>query len=58
MSGWGEISTNTFTIIAFPNPGTPKHLDTFAITEDQIVRIYDPDNGNKFESVKTWDPLL
>jgi hypothetical protein len=49
---------NTFTIIAYPDTGSPKYLHTFAVTEDQIVRQYTPENDNEIGSVKTWDPIL
>jgi len=49
---------HTFTIIAFPRDRRPGYLSTFAITEDQVVRVYNPDNGNDPGNVKTWDPIL
>ncbi len=50
---------NKFTIIAFPLDTRPGFLNTFAITEDQIVRVYNPANpSNKWESVTSWDPIL
>ena len=47
----------TFTIIAWPNYETYL-LSTFAITEDQVVRVYNPGEGNELDDVKTWDPIL
>jgi len=49
---------NKFTIIAFPRDTRPGFLNTFAITEDQIVRVWNPTNRwNEWESVTTWDPI-
>lgn len=45
-----------FTIIAFPRD--PRELSTFCITEDQVLRVYNPDNGNDIDDVKTWDPIM
>ncbi len=49
---------HTFTIIAYPRDTRPGYLNTFAITEDQRFRVYDPYDGNDFTSVHTWDPIL
>jgi len=49
---------HTFTIIAFPRDTRPGYLSTFAVTEDQVVRVYNPENGNYSGNVKTWDPIL
>ena len=49
---------STFTIIAFPLDTRRGYLETFAISEDQVVRIFDRDHGNVWESIKTWDPIL
>ena len=49
---------HTFTIVAFPRDTRPGYLSTFAITEDQVVRVYNPDEGNDPGNVKTWDPIL
>jgi len=55
----GGVGTNRFTIIAFPRDTRPGFLNTFAITEDQIVRVWNPTNRwNEWESVTTWDPIL
>jgi len=51
-------SPNAFTIIAYPDPRFADWLNTFAVTEDQVVRVYNPDEGNVFESVPLWDPIL
>ena len=45
-----------YTIIAFPN--NPQKLHTFAITNDNIVREYNPSHGNQPDSISTWDPVL
>ena len=49
---------STFTIIAYPRDTRPGYLNTFAITDDQAVRVFSPQNGNLMEDVKTWDPIL
>jgi hypothetical protein len=49
---------STFTVIAWPRDTRPGFLNTFAITEDQTVRVYTPENGNRLEDVKTWDPIM
>ena len=49
---------STFTIIAYPRDTRPGYLNTFAITDDQMTRVFTPQNGNLFEDVKTWDPIL
>ncbi len=46
-----------FTIIAYPVASFGA-LCTFAVTEDQVVRVYNPDNRNKEADIKTWDPIL
>jgi hypothetical protein len=50
-------TVGTFQIIAYPRDTRPGFLKTFAITEDQIVREYNP-NDNDLTDVKTWDPIL
>lgn len=46
---------SSFTIYAHP---TGKyHLRTFAITQDQVVRIFDPDEGCDPENPDTWKPV-
>ena len=49
---------NTFSIIAYPRDRRPGYLSTFAITEDQVVRVYNPEGGNDPGKIKTWDPVL
>jgi hypothetical protein len=46
-----------FTIIAYPKTSS-MGLQTFGITEDQVVRVYNPGNSNDLSDVKTWDPIL
>jgi len=48
---------DSFTIIAYPTAGS-RGLCTFAVTEDQVVRVYNPGNRNKENDVLTWDPIL
>jgi competence protein ComGC len=59
-------SIHTFTIVAYPRDLRPRYLLTFGITEDQIVRMYNPENSanglNEFNGlddprVQTWDPV-
>jgi len=55
----GDGWYNTFTIVAYPR-NYPKPLRTFAISEDQNVRVYNPANGNQFNGrddpmVQSWD---
>lgn len=52
-----EKTIPTFTIIAFPNETRPGFLSTFCVTEDQVVRVYNP-LGNKFDVYRSWDPIL
>jgi hypothetical protein len=49
---------STFTVIAWPSDRRRGFLSTFGVTDDQIVRVYTPQNGNRLEDVKTWDPIL
>lgn len=49
---------NTFTVIAWPRDRSPGFLATYGITEEQIVRVYNPDSSNKVDSVGKWDPIL
>ena len=49
---------STFTVIAFPRDEVRDYLKTFAITDDQKVRVFDPKWGNRYENVRTWDPIL
>jgi hypothetical protein len=48
---------SAFTIVAWPDRGG-KGLHTLAITEDQVVRIYNPKSKNDLHQIKTWDPIL
>ena len=60
-SGTGQagIGNNKFTVIAFPRDTRPGFLNTFAVTEDQTVRVYNPTNTtNTWGSVTSWDPIL
>ena len=58
LTGMG-IGSNTFTVIAWPRDTRTNFLNTFVITEDQVVRVYNPDNGNQaYPAVKSWDPIL
>jgi prepilin-type N-terminal cleavage/methylation domain-containing protein len=52
------IGNNKFTVVAYPRDTRPGFLNTFAVSEDQTVRVFRPDHGNKFESVTSWDPIL
>jgi prepilin-type N-terminal cleavage/methylation domain-containing protein len=53
------IGNNKFTVIAFPRDTRPGFLNTFAVTEDQTVRVFNKTNPtNKWDSVTTWDPIL
>jgi hypothetical protein len=47
----------TFTVIAFPRDTRPGFLSTFCITEDQVVRVYNPP-GSRFDVYRSWDPIL
>ena len=49
---------SSFVVIAYPRDVHPGFLSTFAVTEDQIVRVFDRDYGKNFDDVKTWDPIL
>jgi type IV pilus assembly protein PilA len=57
LSG-GGVGSNQFTVIAYPRDTRKGFLATFAVTEDQVVRIYNPDKGNVFANIKGWDPIL
>jgi prepilin-type N-terminal cleavage/methylation domain-containing protein len=60
----GGIANNQFTIVAYPRDSRPGYLLTFGVSEDQVVRVYNPDNtSNTFGDmtdphVQTWDPIL
>jgi len=49
---------NQFTIVAYPRNTEWRSLQTYGITEDQIVRFYNPKHKNDPNNVKTWDPIL
>lgn len=47
-----------FTIIAFPRPeSSVGALSTFAITEDNVIRVYREHAGVSFSDPSTWDPV-
>ncbi len=46
---------NSFTIVAYPRSERIHLLRTFAVTESQIVRVYNPADGNKPDAVNGWD---
>jgi hypothetical protein len=52
-----ETTVSTFTIIALPWDTHPGFLSTFCVTEDQVVRVYNPP-GNRFDAYRSWDPIL
>ena len=55
------IGSNKFTVIAFPRDTRPGFLNTFAVTDDQVVRVYNPGSTaspNLWDSVTSWDPIL
>ena len=52
------IASNTFTVIAYPRDTRPGYLSTFAVTEDQVVRVFNPEEGDVFDAVTSWDPIL
>jgi len=59
ISDRGGIAANAFTIIAYPRDLREGFLMTFAITEDQVVRVFNDENpDNDFGSITTWDPIL
>jgi len=49
---------SSFTVIAWPRDKRKGFLNTFGVTEDQVVRVYNPDNKNRLGNVATWDPIL
>ena len=54
----GRSYPGRFTVIAFPKDGGFDNLSTFGISEDLVVRVYNPDNNNDVDDVRTWDPIL
>jgi hypothetical protein len=56
-----EIPTgvmSSFTVIAWPRDRRKGYLHTFAVMDDQVVRVYNPKNKNRLSNVATWDPIL
>lgn len=53
----GGIAANSFTVIAWPRDTRKGFLNTFAITEDQVVRVFNPEK-NDINMVRGWDPIL
>ena len=50
---------HSYTIIAYPRPErVHARLSTFAITEDNVVRVYSPGPGVSLDDPGTWDPIL
>lgn len=60
----GEAHTSmepphSYTIIAYPRPERQHaRLSTFAITEDNVVRVYSPGTGVSLNDPGTWSPIL
>jgi hypothetical protein len=62
----GIQGIHTFTIVAYPRDTYPGYLATFGVTDDQVVRMYNPDSvlglneyiGLDDPRVNTWDPIL
>ncbi len=55
----GEHGAGGFTIIAYPRPERSYgRLATFAITEDNVVRVYNPGPGVSPRDPHTWQPIL
>jgi hypothetical protein len=57
------MRNTAFTIVAYPTNLSRPLLRTFGISEDQILRIYNPENSNPFINrndphVQSWDPIL
>lgn len=55
----GDGFGNTFTIVAYPR-AYPVPLHTFAISEDQLIRVCNPENNNPYNGrddpmVQSWD---
>jgi prepilin-type N-terminal cleavage/methylation domain-containing protein len=50
---------HSYTIIAYPRPERiHARLSTFAITEDNVVRVYSPGPGVSLDDPGTWSPIL
>ncbi len=59
QNGINPGSTARYTIIAYPKPERSEgRLSTFAITEDNVVRVYRPGPGVSPNDPHTWDPIL
>lgn len=54
---YGDGAWNVFTIIAWPRDTRPGLLSTFAISEDQKIRVYTPSEGSVLDEVHTWVPI-
>lgn len=53
------VSGRRFTVIAYPKPERSQgRLSTFAITEDNMLRVYRPGVGVSPNDPHTWDPVL
>ena len=53
------VSGKRYTIIAYPKPERSQgRLSTFAITEDNLLRVYRPGVGVSPNDPHTWDPVL
>lgn len=57
-SGMAGIGNNTFTVIALPRDTREGFLQTFCVTEDQVVRVFNGDGSNVYEAIYNWDPIL
>ena len=47
---------STFTIIAWPRSRGPLH--TFAVADDQTLRVFNPAGKSVVDMVHTWDPIM
>ena len=59
-----DPSLNSFVAVAFPRTTSPPgYLATFAITEDQVLRVYKPGrnarewNYEDIDCIRTWEPI-
>jgi prepilin-type N-terminal cleavage/methylation domain-containing protein len=55
--GGGGIGANTFTVVAWPRDTRAGFLNTFAVSDDMVVRVWNTGNP-AFPAVKSWDPIL
>jgi hypothetical protein len=53
-----DNGSESFEVIAWPRDTRSGYLSTFAVTEDQVVRVYNPKKKNRVDTVRTWDPIL